>query len=110
KMELKAYFEDSFDVAKTNAHFNAAAATTGIAQLSTIIPVWGPMFASGFNQIAGQLATQVGYNNTQLKDDLAKMGSQRNLVNTYVWTVEGGFYAESTEVAETQQETFANET
>lgn len=110
KMELKAYFEDSFDVAKTNAHFNAAAATTGIAQLSTIIPVWGPMFASGFNQIAGQLATQIGYNNTQLKDDLAKMGSQRNLVNTYVWTVEGGFYAESTEVAETQQETFANET
>ena len=110
KMELKAYFEDSFDVAKTNAHFNAAAATTGLAQLGAIIPVWGPMFASGFNQIAGQLATQVGYNNTQLKDDLAKMGSQRNLVNTYVWTVEGGFYAESTEVAETQQETFANET
>ncbi|RYZ96958.1 MAG: response regulator, partial [Proteobacteria bacterium] len=28
KMELKAYFEDSFDVAKTNAHFQAAAATT----------------------------------------------------------------------------------
>lgn len=110
KMELKAYFEDSFDVAKTNAHFNAAAATTGIAQLSTIIPVWGPMFASAFNQVYGQLATQVGYNNTQLKDDMAKMGSQRNLANTYVWTVEGGLYAESTEVAETQQETFANET
>ncbi|MCA1745056.1 MAG: LamG domain-containing protein [Bacteroidales bacterium] len=110
KMELKAYFEDSFDVARTNAHFNAAAATTGIAQLSTIIPVFGPIMASVFNQTAGQLATQVGYNNTRLKDDLAKMGSQRNLVNTYVWTVEGGFYAEATEVAETQQETFANET
>lgn len=38
------------------------------------------------------------------------MGSQRNLVNTYVWTVEGGFYAESTEVAETQQETYTHET
>jgi hypothetical protein len=33
-MELKAYFEDSFNVAKTNAHFEAAAATTGIAQLA----------------------------------------------------------------------------
>ena len=38
------------------------------------------------------------------------MGSQRSLANTYVWTIEGGFYAESTEVAETQQETFASET
>lgn len=33
------------------------------------------------------------------------MVSQRNLVNTYVWTVEGGFYAESTQVTENQQET-----
>ena len=37
------------------------------------------------------------------------MGSQRNIVNTYVWTIEGGFYEESTEVVETQQETFASE-
>ncbi|NEN88021.1 MAG: LamG domain-containing protein [Okeania sp. SIO3H1] len=110
KMELKAYFEDSFDVAKTNAHFNAAASTTGIAQLAAFYPVAGPMLTSGFNQVAGQLATQVGYNNTNLKNDLADMGSQRNLANTYVWTVEGGFYAESTEVAETQQETYSNET
>ena len=110
KMELQAYFEDSFDVAKTNAHFQAAASTTGVAQLATRIPVAGALFASAFNQVAGQLATQIGYNNTELKDDLVKMGSQRNLMNTYVWTVEGGFYAESTEVAETQQETYANET
>ena len=110
KMELKAYFEDAFDVSKTNAHFQAAAAVTGIAQLAAFFPAAGPLITSGFNQIAGQLATQVGYNNTELKDDLAKMGSQRNLVNTYVWTIEGGFYAESTEVAETQQETYANNT
>lgn len=110
KMELKAYFEDSFDVSKTNSHFQAAAATTGIAQLAAFIPALGPVIASTFNQVAGQLATQFGYNNTQLKDDIAEMGSQRNLVNTYVWTVEGGFYSESTEVAETQQETYANET
>ncbi len=110
KMELKAFFEDSFDVAKTNAQFNTAAALTGIAQVSAFVPAIGAGIASVFNQTLGQVGTQVGYNNTQLKDDLAKMGSQRNLVNTYVWTIEGGFYSESTEVAETQQETYANET
>ncbi|MCB0375842.1 MAG: hypothetical protein KDD04_07980, partial [Sinomicrobium sp.] len=110
KMELKAYFEDAFDVSKTNAHFQAAAAVTGIAQVAAFIPGAGPFIASAFNQLAGPLATQLGYNNTKLKDDLASMGSQRNLVNTYVWTIEGGFYAEATEVAETQQETYANDT
>ena len=110
KAELKHYFEDAFDVSKTNAHFQAAAAITGLMQARSLLPIAGPMFTSLFNQTAGQLATQVGYNNTQLKEDFAKMGSQRNLVNTYVWTVEGGFYAESIEVAETQQETYANTT
>ncbi len=110
KMRLRSYFEDSFDVSKTNTHFQVAAATTGLAQLATLVPVAGPLIASSFNQVAGQLATQVGYNNTKLKDDLANIGSQRNLVNTYVWTVEGGFFAESTEVAQTQQETYANTT
>ncbi len=109
RMKLKAYFEDSFDVARTNGHFQAAAAATGVAQLAGALP-GGALITSGINQIGGQLATQLGYNNTELKDDLAKIGSQRNLVNTYVWTVEGGFYAESTEVAQTQQETYANET
>ncbi|MEO1352281.1 MAG: LamG-like jellyroll fold domain-containing protein [Cyanobacteria bacterium J06635_15] len=110
KMELKVYFEDLFDVAKTNAHFQTAAAATGIAQLAAFYPSVGPVITSAFNQVAGQIATQVAYNNTELKDDLAKMGSQRNLVNTYVWTVEGGFYSESTEVADNQQETYASET
>ncbi|NKB53989.1 MAG: hypothetical protein GKR94_18370 [Gammaproteobacteria bacterium] len=110
KAELKHYFEDSFDVSKTNAHFQAAAATTGVIQAAAFFPAVGPLITSAFNQVAGQLATQVGYNNTSLKDDFSQMGSQRNLINTYVWTVEGGFYAESTEVAETQQETYANDT
>ncbi len=109
KAELKAYFEDSFDVEKTNGHFKAATAATGVAQLIALAPGIGPVLTSVFNQSLGQVATHLGYNNTKLKDDLAKMGSQRNLVNTYVWTIEGGFYAESTEVAETQQETYAGE-
>ena len=107
---LKAYFEDVFDPSRTNAHFQAAAATTGVAQLAAFYPAAGPLLTSAINQVAGQIATQVAYNNTGLKSDLARMGSQRNLVNTYVWTIEGGFYTESTEVAETQQETYAGET
>jgi hypothetical protein len=112
KATLQSYFEDSFDVSKTNGHFAAVAATTGVVNslLNYMLPGAGPAISSIFNQTAGQLATQVGYNNTQLKEDLAAMGSQRNLANTYVWTIEGGFYAESTEVTETQQETFASET
>ncbi len=74
KMELKVYFEDSFDVAKTKASFNAAAALTGIVQLAAFFPGVGPLITSGFNQVAGQIATQVAYNNTELKEDLAKNG------------------------------------
>ena len=110
KAALRAYFEDSFDVSKTNGHFIGAATGTGVMQLFMDAAIVGPLITSVLNQTLGQVATQVGYNNTKLKEDLAKMGSQRNLVNTYVWTVEGGFYAEATEVAETQQETFANDT
>lgn len=110
KMELRHYFDDSFDVAKTGAHFDAAAATTGVLQLAAFAGPTGALATSLINQIGGQLATQLGYNNTQIKNDLSEMGSQRNLVNTYVWTVEGGFYAESTEVAQTQQETYSNTT
>lgn len=110
KMELKAYFEDSFDTAKVNGHFIAASAGTAAMQLLTLIPGAGTLITSALNQSLGQVATQGAYGNTELQDDLETMGSQRNLANTYVWTVEGGFYAESTEVAEIQQETYANET
>ena len=110
KMELKAYFEDSFSVAKTNDEFITASTTTGLAQGLAFAPAWGPLVTSIINQTGGQFATQLAYDLSNLKKDLAEKGSQRNLVNTYVWTVEGGFYAESTEVIETQQETYANET
>ncbi len=110
RMNLKTYFEDSFNVATTGNDFNTAAMATGIPQLSAFAPGLGSLSTSIFNQVAGQLATQVGYNNTTLKDDLATKGSQRNLVNTYAWTIEGGFYSESTEITETLQETYSNET
>ncbi len=110
KLELKAYFEDGFDIKKTNSHFQVASSATGIAQLTAFFPAYGPIISSIFNQTMGQIATQIGYDNTSLKEDFSEFSSQRNLVNTYVWSIEGGFYAESTSVAETQQEVFANET
>ena len=109
KAALQSYFEDSFVVSKFNAGFAQAAVATGVAQIAAFYPVVGPIITSAFNQVAGKIATEKAYDNAQLKDELAEMGSQRNLVNTYVWTIEGGFYAESTEVAQTQQETFAND-
>jgi hypothetical protein len=36
--------------------------------------------------------------------DVPKQLSSRNLVNTYVWTADGGFFSESTEVMESVQE------
>ena len=41
-------------------------------------------------------------------DDISEKIGKRNLANTYVWTTEGGFYAESTEMAETQQEVYTH--
>ena len=38
---------------------------------------------------------------------LAKRISKRNLVNTYVWTADGGFFAESTETSDVRTETVA---
>ena len=35
---------------------------------------------------------------------LSKKFAKRNLVNTYVWTADGGFFAESTEISENRQE------
>lgn len=38
-------------------------------------------------------------------DPVATRYAKRNLVNTYLWTAEGGFYAEETETSDVQQET-----
>jgi len=39
--------------------------------------------------------------------NLPEKYAKRNLVNTYVWTADGGFYAESTEVTEVKQESIS---
>ncbi|MGK7956168.1 MAG: LamG-like jellyroll fold domain-containing protein [Crocosphaera sp.] len=108
RQELKEYFS-RFDVGSTSDKMKAAIATTGVAQLANLVVGYGPLAMSRINQALGQVATQVTYNDTKLQDDLSEKMSSRNLINNYVWTVEGGFYAESTEVTETQQEIYSGE-
>jgi hypothetical protein len=43
-----------------------------------------------------------------LKKELSKIKSKRNIVNTYVWTIDGGFYEDNTQVLESTQEVFNN--
>ncbi|MGD1701420.1 hypothetical protein [Dapis sp. BLCC M229] len=108
RKELKEYFS-RFDVGSTSDKMKAAIAATGVAQLANLVVGYGPLAMSVLNQALGQVATQVTYNDTKLQDDLSKKMSSRNLINNYVWTVEGGFYAESTEVTETQQEIYSGD-
>jgi hypothetical protein len=106
RQELKEYFRQ-FDVESTSDKMKAAIAATGLWQLTNLVVGYGPAVNSVLNQALGQVATRVTYNDTKLQDELSQKMSSRNLVNTYVWTVEGGFYKESTEIAETQQETYS---
>ncbi len=107
RQELKEYF-NQFAVVNTSDRMKAAIATTGIWQLTNLVVGYGPLVNSVLNQGLGQIATQVTYNDTKLQDDLSSKMASRNLINTYVWTVEGGLYAESAETTETQQEVYSS--
>ena len=50
--------------------------------------------SSGMGHIAQALKSGMS------KNDLAEKYSRRNLVNTYVWTADGGFFEESTQISE----------
>ncbi|WP_020539390.1 LamG-like jellyroll fold domain-containing protein [Lewinella cohaerens] len=108
QLQLEQYY-NSFDVEDSDDGFKAISIATGILQIMNAVPVVGPLIAGVKNQILGQIMNRTSYNNTDLRNKIAKNLSKRNIANTYVWTVEGGFYAESTETLETQQEVISNE-
>ncbi len=110
QLRLRAYYEDAFDVMKPDARFGPLAATTGIAQALGAVPGAGPFITAAFNQVMGPFIAQRMHETIDLGKELAGVLSQRNIVNTYVWTVEGGYYAESTQVASVQQETYSGAT
>jgi hypothetical protein len=78
--------------------------TTSLAQANQgSLEVLERGFGSGIRSTAETLANRVDLSNR--RDPYAEGYAKRNLVNTYVWTAEGGFYAESTETATVKQET-----
>ena len=107
EQELKNYYEN-FEVSGVRDKINKAAqigAGVGAAGGAAMGPVGSATLGAvgaaagtwGASMFAG-LGTD-----TSLPEKFAK----RNLVNTYVWTADGGFYAESTELTQVKQETFA---
>jgi hypothetical protein len=96
----KVYF-DNFDTqpfdkeaAKTGALLGALAGGKGSGN------VLGAGIGAGVGAAVGGAVGGL-----QNEKKLPRQLVQRNFVNTYVWTAEGGFFAESTNLSETQQET-----
>lgn len=61
----------------------------------------GAGVGSAFGPIGTAVSLGVGLSSDR---SLAEKFAKRNLVNTYVWTADGGFFAESTEISEVRQE------
>jgi len=80
----------------------AAGAKAGALALGpAIAPIMaGSMIAGGMGATIGSLIDA-----TKNKDEnLPKKYARRNIANTYVWTADGGFYEESTEISEVSSE------
>ncbi len=107
QLELEHYYQDVFNETSTESEFQTAAAITGVANTGLAAL---PFANTVFNSTVGHAAVQGAYQTSDLKKQLAKVGSQSNLINNYVWTMEGGFYAESTQSTNTQQEVYASDT
>nr|VFK36475.1 MAG: FG-GAP repeat-containing protein [Candidatus Kentron sp. SD]VFK39126.1 MAG: FG-GAP repeat-containing protein [Candidatus Kentron sp. SD]VFK77798.1 MAG: FG-GAP repeat-containing protein [Candidatus Kentron sp. SD] len=75
--------------------------TAGAVAIGAVSPVMGGLAAAGMST-----AATVGGAVDALKDNkkLVDTYSKRNLANTYVWTADGGFYADTTETTDVTQE------
>lgn len=102
EIDLKTYYTNfstsplDADRAGKGAGIGAA---TGMAIGSLLGPVGMAIGAAG-GAVAGSLIGGLTGDKS-----LPKKLSKRNLVNTYVWTADGGFFAETTELSETMSET-----
>ncbi|WP_412061792.1 LamG-like jellyroll fold domain-containing protein [Rubrivirga sp. IMCC45206] len=104
--KLKAYFA-SFDTTPQETHaMQTVMKGVGVAAGAATM-LGGP----GVGLIGGALAGGIGgtvasaVSHLAAGDDrLAEKFARRNLVNTYVWTADGGFYEESTQISEVRSE------
>jgi hypothetical protein len=91
---LRTYYEDFRTTPPGATGVLAGGVTGAIAGLAG----GGPIVAAAGLAIGG-LVDALTTNN-----DLPEQYSKRNLVNSYIWTADGGLYAESTETTDVQQE------
>ena len=70
-------------------------------------PAPGGLVASSLIGIGTSLGTTIGnmIEGLRANRDLPNQFAKRNIVNTYVWTADGGFFEESTELSSVWQET-----
>ncbi|VXD10616.1 hypothetical protein, Concanavalin A-like lectin/glucanases superfamily motives [Planktothrix serta PCC 8927] len=92
--ELKTYYENF-----STSPLDADRAGKGAAIGAGIGAIAGPLGAVAGAAVGGLIGGLTG--DKRLPEKLAK----RNLVNTYVWTAEGGFFAETTELTDSMSET-----
>jgi Concanavalin A-like lectin/glucanases superfamily len=93
--ELKTYYEN-FSTSPLDADRAGKGAAIGAGVGAALA---GPLGAAAGAAVGGLIGGVTG--DKRLPQKLAK----RNLVNTYVWTAEGGFFAETTELADSMSET-----
>ena len=98
EVRLRAFYED-FSTTPPGATgvLTGGLAGGGLGALATS-PVAAP-FTAAAGIAAGGLIDALASDN-----GLPQQYSKRNLVNSYVWTADGGLFAESTETTDTQQE------
>lgn len=92
--ELKTYYENF-----STSPLDADRAGKGAAIGAGVGAIAGPLGMAAGAAVGGLIGGLTG--DKRLPQKLAK----RNLVNTYVWTAEGGFFAETTELADSMSET-----
>ncbi len=87
----------NWDTTPPGAEAAGIGAAAGAA-VAMAVPGAAPIIAAGatIGGLVGALTTS---------DDLPERMSRRSIANTYVWTASGGFFEESTQLAESWQET-----
>ncbi|WP_287521350.1 LamG-like jellyroll fold domain-containing protein [Okeania sp. SIO2C2] len=104
EQEIKSYYQN-FDVNPMNNEAVQNASKMGTEFGKTLLGMLGPI-----GGIVGMTTPLGTVDSSDLSEsfassmDLPEKFAKRNIVNTYVWTADGGFYAESTEMTQMKQE------
>ena len=91
-----------------NYYEAVASESTAGAQASQAIGAASQMalqVMSSVNPLLGTSLSDMGGNDHRPPTELPDKFAKRNLVNTYVWTADGGFFAETTETTDVRTET-----